>query len=146
MLKNAKIRVWLETIITNLDGLALNPDKHLTFAQQATKLGTPVATVVVRRGSVKPQGQKLDHIVPIDISIVAREDGDYEQTMDDLFKAIESDAFPDFKEDGDSNSSAGYVDGYDWDVWEMASEGKITGKIVILMIVNLKYSNISNRM
>lgn len=146
MLKNAKIRVWLETIISDLEGLFLNSDKHLTFAQQVTKFGTPVATVAVRRGSVKSVGQKLNHIVPIDISIVAREDADYEQTMEDLFNAIEGDAFPDFFESGDANTSPGYVDGYDWDVWPMASEGRITGKIVIMMIVNLVYSNISNRM
>lgn len=146
MLKNAKIRAWLETIITDLEGLFLNTDRNLTFAQQSTKIGTPVATVVVRRGSVRIEGQKLNHLVPIDISVVAREDADYEQTMEDLFNAIEDGAFPDFFEAGDANRSPGYVDGYDWDVWPMASEGRVTGKIVIMMIVNLVYSNISNRM
>ena len=145
MLKNAKIRAWLETIITNLDGLELNTERRLTFAQQVAKCGTPVATVTVLRGSAKSNGQQLIHTVPIDIFIVVREDEDYEQTMQDLFNGIEDNAFPDFVEAGDTNASPGIVDGYDWEIWPMASESQLSGKIIVRMIVKLTYSNISSR-
>lgn len=146
MLKNAKVRAWLEGIINGIDELNLNTDLELTFIQQAAKHGTPVATVSINRGSVAANGQHLVHQLPADILIVERVDGDYEQVMQDLFDAIEGEAFPNFVESGDANSSPGVVDRYEWEVYPQASEGKFAGKIIVRVTVFLKYSNISSRM
>lgn len=145
MLKISKIKSWLEDIITNLDGINLNTDPDLTFEDISTKVVLPAVTVIFNRGTILPTGQQLSHKGLIEIWLVAREDGDYEQNIEDIVEAIEGDAYPDVKLAGDSASSPSVVSGYEWEIFPMASEGEFTGKIIVRLQIKLDYYNLSNR-
>lgn len=144
MINLAKMRTWAETRLGTVSGLIVNTDKKLSFEDQITKEGAPIATVIVAEGNGDIEGNVFRHRPKIEIWLLERDDGDYEKLVRDTVAAFEGNAYPDFYESGDPSHAPATLKSYDWRIWGMFQDEQ-SGIIVIRLILTIFYKNISNR-
>jgi len=143
MIKLSAVRTWGERVIKNIEKVKLNTDLNLTFEGVVKKHGTPVATIFIDSGTGEIEGDVFLPKVPVNFYIIDREDGDYEEIVQAIVSEIESNAYPDFFETGDSSQYPAVVKSYEWDIF--ARGDKTSGKIIIVLKANIEYVGVSTR-
>jgi len=145
MIKLAKQRDWVETVLDTIEDLNVNKTKrHLTFESQVSQIGTPVVTVLLPKFKGDVEGDVFKHTVATDIWVVERKDGDYEALIDSIVNALEGSAYPDFYEAGDSSHFPATLMDYSGEVWEDSADTE-SGNIIIRITITVFYKNISVR-
>lgn len=145
MIKLAKMRAWAEARIDAVASLKKNTNLTLTVEGVISAYGTPTATAFIDSGGMRAEGDVLLPDIPLTINIIAQDDEDWEQVLEDLCNEIESNskAYPDFYESGDVSHSPATVISYKWNIYPPTAE--MSGIIIIVFIINFNYIAVANR-